>query len=295
MSRPANREIAERLEEAADLLQARGENRFAVEAWRRGAQRIAALEREAAEWIEREGAGGFRSAAGLGPGVAAAVEELVHTGEWGYLERLRRETAPEQVFETVPGIGPELAARIVRTLGVRTLEGLEAAAHDGGLERVPGFGPRRSAMVRAEVEHLLDHGRRRPRGRPARVPPAGLLLDVDREYREKAAAGALRRIAPRRLNPDGKAWLPILETTRGEWRITALFSNPARAHECGTTGDWVVVYAEEPGRGESLHTVVTETRGPLAGRRVVRGREEECRRCYESVEAPAYPLARGDS
>jgi hypothetical protein len=55
------------------------------------------------------------------------------------------------------------------------------------------------------------------------------LLDVDREYREKAAAGTLRLIAPRRFNPTGEAWLPVLHTRRGQRRYTALFSNTARS------------------------------------------------------------------
>jgi hypothetical protein len=46
------------------------------------------------------------------------------------------------------------------------------------------------------------------------------LLDVDREYREKAAAGQLRSIAPRRFNPSGEAWLPVLHTQRRERHYT---------------------------------------------------------------------------
>lgn len=83
-----------------------------------------------------------------------------------------------------------------------------------------------------------------------------------------------RTIAPRRFNPDKKAWLPILHTERGPWSFTALFSNTARAHQLGTTDDWVVIYFERDGR-EGQCTVVTERPGPRAGRRVVRGREDE--------------------
>jgi len=36
--------------------------------------------------------------------------------------------------------------------------------------------------------------------------------------------------------------------------------------------------------------VVTETRGVLAGRRVVRGREDECRAHYEAAGTPAAPV-----
>jgi len=42
--------------------------------------------------------------------------------------------------------------------------------------------------------------------------------------------------------------------------------------------DWVVIYFHRDNRSEGQRTVVTETRGPLAGRRVVRGREAECLR-----------------
>jgi hypothetical protein len=101
------------------------------------------------------------------------------------------------------------------------------------------------------------------------------LLALDRAYREGARAGTLRRITPRRFNPERKAWLPVLHEEREGWSFTALFSNTARAHELGRTGDWVVLYAERDG-DEQRFTVVTETSGPLAGRRVVRGREAEC-------------------
>ncbi len=45
---------------------------------------------------------------------------------------------------------------------------------------------------------------------PSDEPPVSVLLDVDREYRAKAAADKLKKIAPKRFNPKGGAWLPIL-------------------------------------------------------------------------------------
>jgi putative hydrolase len=110
------------------------------------------------------------------------------------------------------------------------------------------------------------------------MPAVDLLLDIDAEYRDKAAAGELPKIAPRRFNPEGKAWLPILHAEKGGWHFTALFSNTARAHELGRTGDWVVIYFYDDEHREAQCTVVTETHGPMEGQRVVRGREAECRR-----------------
>jgi DNA polymerase (family X) len=114
------------------------------------------------------------------------------------------------------------------------------------------------------------------RSREADEPPLDLLPDVDREYREKAGRDALPRIASRRLDPSGETRLPVLHTGRGDRQLTALRSNTARAHELGRTRDRVVVYFPHDGGPEGQRTIVTETRGRLRGRRVVRGREAEC-------------------
>jgi putative hydrolase len=112
------------------------------------------------------------------------------------------------------------------------------------------------------------------------APSVDILLDVDREYREKAQAGSLPKIAPRRMNPEGKAWLPVLHTRFGPWHFTALFSNTERAHDLHRIFDWVVIFYSDPEGGEGQATVVTERRGALTGKRVVRGREPECARHY---------------
>ena len=106
-----------------------------------------------------------------------------------------------------------------------------------------------------------------------------MILELDAEYREKAKGDELKKIAPKRLNPEGKAWLPILTTHREGWRFAVLFSNTARAHELGKTQDWVVVYYDK-GSGENKCTIVSEYTGPLLGRRVIRGREKECAEYY---------------
>jgi hypothetical protein len=92
-------------------------------------------------------------------------------------------------------------------------------------------------------------------------------------------------LTPRRFNPEGRAWLPVLHTEREGWSFHVLFSNTARAHQLGMTHDWVVIFWERDG-DENQCTVVTEPRGPLRGRRVVRGREGECARLYAEATVP---------
>lgn len=275
-----NHAIAERLREMAELLQAQGANPFRAGAYRRAADAVARSPQDVRALFEEQGAEGLEAIPGVGKGIAAAIGELLVTGRWGQLERLRGAVDPVQLFLTIPGVGEDLAHRIHDTLSVDTLEALEAAAHDGRLESVPGIGPRRAAAIRASLTSMLDRVRRRPRpiaqGQPE--PPVALLLQIDREYRDKAAEGRLPTIAPKRFNPEGKPWLPVLHVERGGWHFTALFSNTARAHELYRVHDWVVIYFYDGEHHvEGQRTVVTETRGPLAGRRVVRGRERECR------------------
>jgi hypothetical protein len=179
----------------------------------------------------------------------------------------------------VPGIGRVTAGRLHDELAIETLEELEIAAHDGRLAKIPGLGEKRIAGIRDSLATRL--GRIRARG-PVLLPTqpsVSEILDVDKEYRTKAASGALPRITPRRFNPKHEQWLPILHATRGQRHYTALFSNTPRAHQLKKTRDWVVIYYDG-GNGERQCTVITAERGPFEDRRIVRGREPECWTVY---------------
>ena len=217
-----NTQIAARLREAGDLLHAQGANPFRAGAYHRAAETVEAFGGSLREEFDKHGVAGLQRLPGIGVGIANAIAEMLITGRWSQLGRLR-----------------------------------------GDAEE--GAPPAREA--RAE-----------------RGPDAAMLLSVDREYRAKAAAGRLTLIAPKRFNPEGKAWLPVLHTRRGEWHFTALYSNTARAHELGRTRDWVVIFFYDGEHREHQCTVVTEGRGALAGQRVVRGREAECRALLEEAQ-----------
>lgn len=281
-----NQHAAEVLRECARLLRAQDANPYRINAYLRAAETLVAQPDDVRRILRDEGAAGLDALPFIGRGIAAAIDELARTGRLAQLDRLRGEAEPERLFQGLPGVGPSLAAAIHEELGVDSLAGLEVAAHDGRLEAVPGIGPRRAAAIRAGLAARLGRARM-PREPSGRRPPVELLLSVDREYRARADAGKLPTIAPRRFNPEGRAWLPVLHLDRDGWHFTALFSNTARAHELGRTHDWVVIYYSADEEAEGQATVVTETRGPLEGRRVVRGREAECRRAAQGEPAPA--------
>ncbi|MFP2913248.1 helix-hairpin-helix domain-containing protein, partial [Pyxidicoccus sp. 3LFB2] len=143
-----NIDVADMLERVADLLESQDAMPFRVNAYRKAANTIASWPTAVAEVLASEGEAGLRKLPGVGKSIAAAVAEWVRTGQFSMLERLETETSPEQLLASVPGIGPELARRLHEALGIRTLEELEQAAHDGRLEEVEGFGPRRGQQVR---------------------------------------------------------------------------------------------------------------------------------------------------
>jgi hypothetical protein len=288
-----NLEVAARLDEVAQLLELQEANPFRVRAYRGGAETVRRLERPVSDLLATGGLAALDSLPGIGPTLAGAIRDLVSLGRLPMLDRLRGESDAIAVLTSVPGIGSVLAGRLHHDAGIDTLEDLEAAAYDGRLARLPHFGGRRVAAVRDTLRARLARVRA-PDPAPEAPPPVIELLSVDREYRAKAAAGTLPRIAPRRFNPARLAWLPVLHTQREDRHYTALFSNTARAHELDRTRDWVVLYADG-GRGEQQFTVVTARLGPLKGRRVVRGREAECfahyrRRCRPMtrvIDSPA--------
>ena len=268
-----NHLVAERLREAAALLEEQEASPFRVRAFRRAADTVDGLRPDIGDILDADGLAGLDALPAIGRGIAGAISELVRTGRWSQLEHLRGGADPETLLRTIPGIGRVLARRIHETLMVESLEALEVAAHEGRLAALPGVGRRRATAIAATLAARLGRSRS-PRLTAPVEPSVAVLLDVDREYREKAPR--LPRIAPRRFNPTGERWLPVLHTERGAWRFTALHSNTALAHQLGRTRDWVVVYFHADHGPEGQRTIVTETRGPLAGRRVVRGRETEC-------------------
>lgn len=285
-----NEEIADALDRISALLDVQGAGTFRVKAYLNAARTVRELESPLHELFESEGVNGLEELPGIGKSIASVISELFSTGRIALLERLEGQVSPIELFETVPGIGVKTAHMIHETLGIETLEELELAAHDGRLEKVRGLGRRKIQGIKDALSGILSRSSRR-RSRRLRwlehemkelkvhKPPVGLVLEVDKEYREKATRGTLKKIAPRRFNPEGEKWLPIYHVDKDGWSFTALFSNSPLAHKLGRMRDWVIIYFESDGE-EDQYTVVTEWQGPLAGRRVIRGRESDCADYY---------------
>lgn len=288
---PSNEVIAARLEEIAQLLAGQGGNPFRVGAYRTAAESVRQLVQPAVRILDDEGVEGLLQIRGVGQSIAGAIAQLVRSGKISLLQQLRGEHAPKRIFTTVAGVGPKTAARIHDELGLDSLGELQAAAWDGRLARMPGMGTKRLQAIREALAGRSAQAAQTPRRQQpierGEKPTVAELLDIDRDYRRRAAEDRLPRIAPRRFNDEGKAWLPIMHVERDGRHYTAMYSNTARAHEFGATHDWVVIYRDDKD-GERQWTVITSTLGKLRGQRIVRGREAECAAYYQAV-GPARP------
>ena len=144
-SLPRNSDVADALDELADVSEILGEQGFRVLAYRRAATRI----RETASSIaELALAGRAKELPGIGATIEAKIVELTETGQLTALEKRRAEVPGEVTqFLRLPGLGPKTAARIWRELGVTSLEGLRLAAEQQRVRTLQGLGAKSEERI----------------------------------------------------------------------------------------------------------------------------------------------------
>ncbi|MCM2369859.1 helix-hairpin-helix domain-containing protein [Aporhodopirellula aestuarii] len=288
-----NQTIAQKLDEIANLLHEQKANEFRVRAYHAAAKTIRSLPTSVSVLLKKDGLKGLIALPAIGKSIANLIQQFVNTGRIPMVDRLRGESHAEQLFTSLPGIGPELSHRIHNHLHIETLSELDAAAWEGRLEQVPGIGRKRIQAIKSTLAQKLSHEDTQPDASSRemdRTVSIEELLDIDKEYRTKATAEQLPKIAPSKFNPNNLAWLPILHTERKGRHYTALFSNSARAHQLNMTRDWVVIFRDDADSHGSW-TVITSQYGQLQGCRIVRGREDECRKHYKGGCEFHHPVA----
>lgn len=190
-----NREIAAIFTEVADLLDIRGENQFRVRAYRNAARTVAESSRQMSEIVDSDEE--LEDLPGIGEDLAGKIRTILETGSLPQLEELHAQM-PEQLTDLmdIAGLGPKRVAALHRELGIRTIDDLEAAAEDGMVARVEGFGEKTQKTVLEEI------ARRRDRDGPARIKlrEAQELIDPLLDHlgavsgvSRVAAAGSYRR------------------------------------------------------------------------------------------------------
>lgn len=144
------------MEEVADLLEIQGANPFRVRAWRNAAGTVDDLSRSVADMV-REGED-LTALPGVGADIAGALREMVLEGRFSRLEEVAREI-PRSLTQlvSVDGVGPKKARRLWESLGVTTVDELEAAVKAGKVEQLEGFGKTSAARILRSIGDYRKH------------------------------------------------------------------------------------------------------------------------------------------
>jgi DNA polymerase (family 10) len=188
-----NVEIADKLDQIAELLELEQANPFRVRAYRNAARVVRGLGTEVTVMLAR--GENLAELPGIGADLAGKIKELATTAHLPLLDELRRHTPAIAVeLLKLPGLGPKRVKALCETLDIHTMAQLRRALIDGRVAKIPGFGA-------GVVKNLAQAIEQRPKG-PARFKLAtaeGLVMPL-LDYLKQApgatnvtAAGSYRR------------------------------------------------------------------------------------------------------
>ena len=141
-----NEQIANTLEQLANLLEITGSNPFRLRAYRNGARVIRDLPQAVASLVES--GSDLTKLDGIGKGVAEKCHELIETGRLSQMDEIL-ETVPESVLDllNVPGLGPKKAATLYNDLNIENLDMLKAACEANQVQTLPKFGAKTELAI----------------------------------------------------------------------------------------------------------------------------------------------------
>ena len=256
---PTNEEIAELFENLGAMLEMQGDSVFKIRAYQRAARAIHELSFPLAQAVS-EGQK-LTGIPGIGKAISEKIQELVTTGQIQTYERVKAEL-PEGALDllAIPGIGPKTAMLIGTELGISTVEGVEQAAQDGRLAKLPRMGKKAADGI---LRHI-----RASRSMSSDRTPIGSALPV-----AESVMAALREHDPgiSFLTPAGS--LRRWEETIGDVDLVAITPQPEELGRClaglpqvrevlvnGPRKTSVIV---EPGLQIDLRTGETESIGAM--------------------------------
>lgn len=153
-------EIARRFRQIGDILEIKGENPFKIKAYRTACDTIEALEDNLADIDAR---GELQNIPGFGPAIMGKTREFLTTGTCELWEKIKTDV-PAGVIHLagIRGVGPKVAAQVFKELNVTTVDALEAAAQNGQLQALSGFGAAKEKKLLESIAAWRRIGSRVP-------------------------------------------------------------------------------------------------------------------------------------
>ena len=183
----SNADVARVLVDLADLLEIQGANPFRVRAHRNGARAIETLAEPISGLVE-DPERSPEELSGIGKDLSEKITSIVLTGKLDQLDELR-EQVPSGVVAMlrIPGLGPKKVGVLFKDLGLESLDALEAAASEGAIAELKGFG--------AKTEQSILEGIPLARQGSTRTWLATARVAVDRIVEDLAELDSVNRVS----------------------------------------------------------------------------------------------------
>lgn len=163
-----NQKVARIFKETAEILELKGENRFRYLAYQRAAQTIEGLNVDVRTIYDRgaERLGGgpaaeFEKIPGIGKDLAAKIVEILETGKCLMHQGLLA-GFDKGILEllTIRGLGPKKVRKFFEALGIDSVAKLKAAAENGDIAKLPSMGEKSQAEILKALEEHAKHRER---------------------------------------------------------------------------------------------------------------------------------------
>jgi DNA polymerase (family 10) len=184
--------VAAILSELGVLLELKGENPFKTRAYANAARALENLPESIDQLVAEHRLGEIK---GVGEALQKKITELVTTGRLDYYEDLKTSFPPGLLaLLQIPGLGPKKVKALHETLGIDSLDTLEAACRAGIVATLTGFGDKTQAKILAGIQFRRTYASRHLLSDALAI--AAPILDHLRAHPEVircSAAGSLRR------------------------------------------------------------------------------------------------------
>ena len=257
-SLPRNADVADALDELADISEILGEQGFRILAYRRAATRIRETGASIAELAQQ---GTAKELPGIGATIEAKIVELTETGEIAALEKRRAEVPAEvRQFLRLPGLGPKTAARIWRELDVTTLDGLRQAAEQQRVRTLQGLGAKSEEKI---LEALAKGFGPEPERRGLLGVGLPIVREVVEALRTHPAAVEVSGAGSVRRGRETFRDLDVIATATDPAALIAHFVAQPAVLEIAARGDTKATVVTKQGMRLDLRVVPPEDYGSL--------------------------------
>jgi DNA polymerase (family X) len=184
--------IAHILDEMGTLLELQGANPFKSRAFHNASRALEAATGDIASMAREKT---LTTIKGIGAGIAAVVSDLALKGSSADYNDLRN-SFPDGVLDMlrIPGLGPKKVAVLFKTLKLKSLDDLEAAAKADELSSIEGFGKKTQENILAGIAAVRSRGDRQLYSVASTAAgPIFAVMSAQPGVKRASIAGSLRR------------------------------------------------------------------------------------------------------